>query len=100
MCAEQLFVPRRRFGSDHSDRGQLVRIAGERARAAFPAVTTAWHVGDTPADVQAAAFGGARALGVCTGVFSAEDLRAANGDAVVRADLADVQSVLALLTAG
>jgi phosphoglycolate phosphatase-like HAD superfamily hydrolase len=93
-------VQRRRFGSDHSDRGHLVRIAGERARATFPAVRIAWHVGDTPADVQAAAFGGARALGVCTGVFAAEDLRAANSEAVVRADLAEVQSVLALLLAG
>jgi phosphoglycolate phosphatase-like HAD superfamily hydrolase len=50
-----------------------------------------------PADVQAAAFGGAKALGVCTGVFSAEELRAANGAAVVVPDLADVDAVLALL---
>lgn len=26
-----------------------------------------WHVGDTPADISAAEYGGARALGVCTG---------------------------------
>lgn len=30
-----------------------------------------WHVGDTPADVSAAEYGGARALGVCTGAHSA-----------------------------
>lgn len=35
------------FGSDHSDRGHLVRIARERAAARAPGVRVAWHVGDT-----------------------------------------------------
>ena len=35
------------FGSDHSDRGHLVRIAGERARALSPGIRSAWHIGDT-----------------------------------------------------
>ena len=50
-----------------------------------------------PADVCAAAYGGANALGVCTGVFTDEQLRAANGDATVLPDLSDLDAVLALV---
>ena len=50
-----------------------------------------------PADVCAAAYGGARALGVCTGVFTEEALRAANAEAVVVPDLTDLQFLLALI---
>lgn len=46
----------------------------------------------------AAAFGGAKALGVCTGVFSAAELQEANAEAVVLPDLADTEAVLALLS--
>ena len=35
------------FGSDHSDRGELVKIAGQRARLHAPGIRVAWHVGDT-----------------------------------------------------
>ena len=35
------------FGSDHSDRGELVKIAGERARLLAPSIRHSWHVGDT-----------------------------------------------------
>ena len=35
------------FGSDHSDRGELVKIAGLRGRAIAPGIRSAWHVGDT-----------------------------------------------------
>ena len=35
------------FGSDHADRGELVRIAGQRARLLVPGIRSAWHVGDT-----------------------------------------------------
>jgi phosphoglycolate phosphatase len=35
------------FGSDHSERGELVKIAGQRARLLAPHIRTAWHVGDT-----------------------------------------------------
>ena len=49
--------------------------------------------------MQAAAFGGAKALGVCTGVFTAAELKAANSDAVVVADLSDVDATLALFAA-
>ena len=86
------------FGTDHSDRGELVRIAGQRARLRTPGIRSAWHVGDTPADVRAAAFGGARALGVCTGVFTNEELLTANSSATVLPDLSNVEDVLALFT--
>ena len=33
-----------------------------------------WHVGDTPMDIQAADLGGAKALGVLTGVYSRKQL--------------------------
>jgi hypothetical protein len=46
--------------------------------------------------VCAAAYGGAKALGVCTGVFNHEQLRAANSDATVLPDLSDLDAVLAL----
>lgn len=35
------------FGSDHSDRGELVKIAGQRARLQAQNIRAAWHVGDT-----------------------------------------------------
>lgn len=88
------------FGSDHSDRGELVAIAGRRARELFPdgeEITAHWHIGDTPADVQAAVFGGARALGVSTGIFSQEELLEANPKATVVADLADTDALLEIL---
>ena len=84
------------FGTDHADRGELVRIAGQRARALAPGIRSAWHVGDTPADVRAAAFGSARALGVCTGVFTQDELLAANSSATVLPDLSNVEGVLSL----
>ena len=87
------------FGSDHSDRGELVAIAGRRARELFPddEVVDHWHVGDTPADVQAAVAGGASALGVCTGIFSREELLEANPMATVVADLSVTDAVLKVL---
>ncbi|OVA20513.1 Lipase [Macleaya cordata] len=69
------------FGSDHTDRGQLVKIAAERAGKLFPVkFDLRVHVGDTPNDIRAAEFGGALAVGVCTGIFSKEELeQASNG---------------------
>jgi phosphoglycolate phosphatase-like HAD superfamily hydrolase len=88
------------FGSDHSDRGELVKIASLRARELFPdeEIAVHWHVGDTPADVVAAGYGGARALGVCTGVFTREELMdaCAATDVVVH-DLTQTDALLDLL---
>ncbi|RWR83761.1 hypothetical protein CKAN_01252900 [Cinnamomum micranthum f. kanehirae] len=87
------------FGSDHIDRGQLVKIAADRAERIFPrGFDLRVHVGDTPNDIQAAEFGGALAVGVCTGVFTKEELiQASSGDAVILADLADAKAFMSLL---
>jgi phosphoglycolate phosphatase-like HAD superfamily hydrolase len=91
------------FGSDAVDRDDLVRIARARAEefgaASGVTLTKHCHVGDTPKDVTAARAGGALALGVCTGVFSAAELAAANPEAIILCDLADTAAVLRHLLA-
>ena len=66
------------FGSDHNDRGELIRLAVERACLAHPGLDptacAVTHVGDTPFDMKAAATAGAQGIGVTTGSFSAEKL--------------------------
>ncbi|XP_021747870.1 uncharacterized protein LOC110713729 [Chenopodium quinoa] len=87
------------FGSDHIDRGHLVKIAAERAEKLFPGkFDLRVHVGDTPNDIRAAEFGGALAIGVCTGIFGKEELDpASTGGAVVLQNLSDCESFLNLL---
>ncbi|ONK60845.1 uncharacterized protein A4U43_C08F23320 [Asparagus officinalis] len=87
------------FGSDHTDRGELVKIAAARAEKQFPGgFDLRVHIGDTPNDIRAAEYGGALAVGVCTGVFSGEELKqASNGSAIILADLKDTASFLRLL---
>ena len=78
------------YGSDHVDRGELVVLAARRAAAGTwslgdpgasdsavelgVAFRERCHFGDTPNDVRAAAFGGALAVGVTTGVFDRAEL--------------------------
>ena len=51
-----------------------------------------------PNDIQAAEYGGALAVGVCTGIFAEEELRqASNGSAVILSDLTDTRAFLRLL---
>lgn len=75
------------YGSDeHEIRADLVTLAQQRAQAKHgvvfgPANTVL--IGDTPRDIAAAHGGGARVIGVATGVFSADELREAEPDAVV-----------------
>ncbi|KAK1294945.1 hypothetical protein QJS10_CPA16g00290 [Acorus calamus] len=87
------------FGSDHTDRGHLVKIAAERAEKQIAGgFNLRVHVGDTPNDIRAAEFGGALAIGVCTGIFSKEDLESAStGKAVILAGLADDKAFMSLL---
>jgi phosphoglycolate phosphatase-like HAD superfamily hydrolase len=61
------------------------------------AIGAAVYVGDTPADMAAAATAGAHAVGVTTGSFTAADLRAA-GAADVLATLADFPPLYRKLT--
>ena len=48
-------------------------------------------------DVQAAVDGGAQAVGVCTGIYTRQELTEAAPDAVVLEDLEDLPAVLTTL---
>lgn len=89
------------FGSDHTLRGELVKIAADRcAETLGVEVGATIHVGDTPNDVVAAGYAGAAALGVTTGVFTREQLEAAvqgGAKCVVLDGLADLPAVLEAL---
>ncbi|XP_078166522.1 uncharacterized protein LOC144561433 isoform X1 [Carex rostrata] len=84
------------FGSDNIDRGELVKIAADRAEKLFPGgFDLRVHVGDTPNDIKAAESGGALAVGVCTGVFSREELeKASNGTAIIHPNLMDFEGFM------
>ncbi|KNA10062.1 hypothetical protein SOVF_147910 [Spinacia oleracea] len=87
------------FGSDHIDRGHLIKIAAERAEKLYPGkFDSRVHVGDTPNDIIAAESEGAMAIGVCTGVFGKEELeQVSNGGAVILQDLCDYKNFCSLL---
>lgn len=87
------------FGDDASDRNALVPIALTRARECGVANLTAAHalvVGDTPHDIACARAVGATPVGVATGSYSVDQLRASGAD-IVFADLSDTKKFLALL---
>jgi phosphoglycolate phosphatase-like HAD superfamily hydrolase len=74
------------YGSDSRDRATLTRLAIERAgricgHQMDPSGVLV--VGDTPRDVQAAHAAGAVAVGVATGKYTMEELRAAGADHVL-----------------
>lgn len=90
------------YGDDHEDRTELVHVARRRAAAVhgrsaaeFGGTATV-VIGDTPLDISAALAAGARAVGVATGSYSADDLAMAGADAVLP-DLTDTASVLRTL---
>jgi phosphoglycolate phosphatase-like HAD superfamily hydrolase len=64
------------FGSDAEDRADMIRIAVDRAAKAGFVAKQAWHVGDTPHDIDAASRAGVRGVGVATGHFSFSELAA------------------------
>ena len=71
------------YGSDSRDRGELTRLAIERAgrihgHALDP--TRVLVVGDTPRDIEAAHAAGVIAVGVATGRYTVEALRAAGAE--------------------
>jgi phosphoglycolate phosphatase-like HAD superfamily hydrolase len=84
------------FGSDHHDRPELPEIARRRAERAL-GHPVAGHelvvIGDTPADVACGRSIGARAIGVATGHYSVDELRAC-GAAAVFPDLSDTAAVV------
>ena len=85
------------YGSDSRVRSELVASACRRAAQKLGVAVPAGHavlIGDTPLDVAAAHEGGARAIGVATGPFGADELREAGADAVL-AGLEDSEAVVA-----
>ena len=87
------------FGGDAASRNDLVPIALARARDCGivngqPARVLV--VGDTPNDIECALVADATPVGVATGGYSVEDLRAAGAEIVFK-DLSDTDEFLALL---
>eukprot|EP00887_Chlorella_sp_A99_P007702 scaffold20.g7702.t1 len=95
------------FGSDFCsgnveeswrDRAELVRIAAKRAEESLgSSVGARFHVGDAPMDVSAAEAVGAQAVGVTTGIYTAQELHEAGRSAVVLDGVQDLSEVLAVL---
>ena len=88
------------FGSDDSDRTNLVRIAVNRAEADynFKNNSNVFLFGDTPKDIKAGKEAGVTAIGVATGMFSKEALAKADADFIFE-NLEDKQSIIAVLAA-
>ena len=87
------------YGSDHEMRGELAAVAQRRAREDL-GVEVPGHdvviIGDTPADLQCGRSIGARAIGVATGHYSAEDLAAYDAAAIFE-DLSDTDAVVRVI---
>jgi phosphoglycolate phosphatase-like HAD superfamily hydrolase len=73
------------YGSDAPDRAELTRLAIEKATRLHRRLTPSqvFVVGDTPRDLDAARAAGAVSVGVATGHYSVDQLRAAGGDHVL-----------------
>jgi phosphoglycolate phosphatase len=87
------------FGDDSADRNALVPFALERARRCGLPDLTADHilvVGDTPHDVACALAVGAVPVGVATGGYTSDQLRASGAEMVFE-DLSATQEFLKLL---
>lgn len=84
------------FGSDHADRSALPAIAAERAHSLMgrrPRGTEVIILGDTPADMTCGRGIGARSIGVATGQYTTDELRAAGAWKVFES-FADTGAVL------
>jgi phosphoglycolate phosphatase-like HAD superfamily hydrolase len=89
------------FGSDHHERPELPEIARRRAERMLGHPVSGRDVvviGDTPADVACGESIGARAIGVATGRYSVDELRACEAAAVF-ADLTDTAAVVRAILA-
>jgi phosphoglycolate phosphatase len=87
------------YGDVHEVRAELVRVARDRAAAAYGVTfdgPSTVLVGDTRLDVQAARATGARCVGVATGATPAADLAAAGAHEVLP-DLTDTAAVIAAI---
>ena len=63
------------YGSDSPDRGELTRLAIGKAQV--------FVVGDTPHDIEATKAAGGVSVGVASGKYSVDELRAADADHVL-----------------
>ena len=84
------------FGDEHEDRGELARIALQKAERIVGRNLRGEEVtviGDTPRDVACARAIGARAVIVATGLVSREELLAAEPDIILES-FADVEGTL------
>lgn len=84
------------YGSDATERSELLAIAVERGRALLEegqAIDEVYVIGDTPRDISAGQAIGARTVGVATGPYSVEDLEKEGAD-LVYADFADYEAFL------
>lgn len=87
------------FGADHKVRAMLVPVAQEKAKRVhgFDSKTgITVLIGDTTLDVEAGLVGGARVIGVATGVSSRDELARAGAD-VVLSGLADTDALVAAI---
>jgi phosphoglycolate phosphatase len=87
------------YGDDAADRNALVPFALERARGCGLPDLAPEHilvVGDTPHDIACARAVGAVPVGVATGTFTVEQLKATGADIVFK-DLSDAGAFLELL---
>lgn len=87
------------FGDEVEERADLLPLAASRAALTFgsrfnPEQTVV--IGDTPRDITCAIAGYAASLGVATGRYTADELRAAGASAVLP-DLTDTERVVKLL---
>lgn len=84
------------FGSDSEDRGEIIRIAMERAGRTLNnggGFREVFVIGDTPFDIIHGRAAGAKVLGVATGSYSLKDLEIYNPDYLFE-DFGDVEAVL------
>ncbi len=88
------------FGSDFEHRGELTRLGitrGVEMHGVPSDLSRIWVVGDSPLDVKAVRYAGARILAVATGIHPLNELEQLHPDAAVT-DLSDTPALLALLT--
>lgn len=93
------FFPFGGFACDHPIRGELIKIGIEKGRKHAGEDVPLEHVfivGDTPHDISAARFAGARAIAVATGRHDAADLASHEPDLVME-NLEDLDGFLAFV---
>ena len=73
------------YGSDSPDRGELTRLAIGKAARLHDGLRPAqvFVVGDTPHDIEATKAAGGVSVGVASGKYSVDELRAADADHVL-----------------